>query len=294
MCDRDNLGRWDADGHDWSVSRRAFVGAAALGAIAACAPMAAGESGSATGLREETVRITTPDGVLDAFYVAPASGRHPAVLTWPDIAGLRDAFKVMARRLAAQGHAVLVANPYYRSGPAPQFADFAAFLATDGFAKATEFRKPLTPDAIGRDAAAAIGWLNRRAEVDRAKGVGTNGYCMGGPFTVYTAAAVPDRVRAAASLHGGGLFKADDPQSPHALLARTRASYLFAIGQNDDAKEPNVKTVLDQAAVAAGRPVKVQVYAADHGWTVLDSPSYDRAEAERAWGQMSELFKAAL
>lgn len=292
MCDRDNLAGWTAGGHDWSVSRRAFMGAATLGALAACAPMAVGEA--ASGLREETVRITTPDGVMDAFYVAPASGRHPAVLTWPDIAGLREAFKVMARRLAAQGHAVLVANPYYRTGPVPMFADFAAFQANDGFARAGAMRTALTPDAIMRDATAVIGWLDKRGEVDTAKGVGSNGYCMGGPFTVYTAAAVPGRVRAAASLHGGGLYRSDDPQSPHNLLERTRASYLFAIGQNDDAKEPNVKTVLRQAAAQAKRPAEVEVYPADHGWTVLDSPSYDRAAAERAWERMSALFRTAL
>ena len=248
------------------------------------------EAGTAAALKEETVRVTTPDGSMDAFYVRPATGTHPAILTWPDIAGLRDAFKLMARRLAAQGYAVLVANQYYRSGPAPMFADFAAFQAQDGFAKAGEMRKLLGPDAIMRDATAAIAWLDARREVDRTKGVGTNGYCMGGPFTVFTAAAVPARVRAAASLHGGGLVQDGDPQSPHNLLAKTQASYLFAIGQNDDEKAPNVKTVLRQSAQAAGRPAEVEVYPADHGWTVLDSPSYEREAAERAWTRMSALF----
>ena len=293
MCERDNLTDWGRSArHDWSLNRRDFAAMAALGTLTACAGV--GSGGQPAGLVEETVRVTTPDGVMDAFYVAPASGRHPAILTWPDIAGLREAFKVMARRLAGQGYAVLVANQYYRSGPAPMFADFAAFQANDGFEKAGVMRKALTPDAIMRDATAAIGWLDGRAEVDTAKGVGTNGYCMGGPFTVFTAAAVPARVRAAASLHGGGLVKPDDPQSPHQLLARTRASYLFAIGQNDDAKEPNVKTVLRQAAEQAGRPAEVEVYPADHGWTVIDSPSYDKAAAERAWDRMSALFAGAL
>ncbi len=293
MCERDNLTDWGRSAHhDWSLNRRDFAAMAALGTLTACAGVSAG--GQPAGLVEETVRVTTPDGVMDAFYVAPASGRHPAILTWPDIAGLREAFKVMARRLAGQGYAVLVANQYYRSGPAPMFADFAAFQANDGFEKAGVMRKALTPDAIMRDASAAIGWLDGRVEVDTGKGVGTNGYCMGGPFTVFTAAAVPARVRAAASLHGGGLVKPDDPQSPHQLLARTRASYLFAIGQNDDAKEPNVKTVLRQAAEQSGRPAEVEVYPADHGWTVIDSPSYDKAAAERAWDRMSALFAGAL
>lgn len=293
MCERDNLAQWSRSGrHDWSLNRREFAAMGALGALGACATGAgAGASGS---LVEDTVRITTPDGVMDASFVRPSTGTHPAILTWPDIAGLREAFKVMARRLAAQGYAVLVANQYYRTGPAPMFADFAAFQANDGFAKAGEMRKLLGPDAIMRDATAVIGWLDARREVDRSKGVGSNGYCMGGPFTVYTAAAVPGRVRAAASLHGGGLVREGDPQSPHNLLDQTHASYLFAIGQNDDEKEPNVKTVLRQAAAAANVPVEVEVYPADHGWTVLDSPSYEKVAAERAWDETSALFRQAL
>lgn len=286
MCDRDTT---PSATRDWSLNRRQFAAMGVLGALGACTTTAM-EEGGASSLKEETVRVATSDGTMDAFYVRPASGTHPAILTWPDITGLRDAFKLMARRLAAQGYAVLVANQYYRTGPAPMFADFAAFQANDGFAKAGEMRKLLGPDAIMRDATAAIAWLDARREVDRTKGVGTNGYCMGGPFTVYTAVAVPARVRAAASLHGGGLFQERDPQSPHNLMVKTQAGYLFAIGQNDDEKAPNVKTVLRQSAAAAGRPAEVEVYPADHGWTVLDSPSYERTAAERAWERMSALF----
>lgn len=196
----------------------------------------------------------------------------------------------MARRLAGQGYAVLVVNPYYRAVAAPQFSDFAAFRAQGGFEKVGPWRAALTPAAVQRDATAAINWLDDRAEVDTARGIGTHGYCMGGPFTVWTAAAVPGRVRAAASLHGGGLVKPDDPHSPHKLLRETQARYLFAIAQDDDAKEPGVKTALRQAAAAAGRPAEVEVYPADHGWTVIDSPAYEAAAAERAWGRMSALF----
>ncbi|MFN3389280.1 MAG: dienelactone hydrolase family protein [Allosphingosinicella sp.] len=260
---------------------------AGAAAFAACttAPAAGGAR-----LVEERVRIATPDGTMDAFFVRPADGRHPAILTWPDIAGLREAFEVMARRLAGQGYAVLVVNPYYRAAPSPQFSDFAAFRAAGGFEKVGPWRAALTADAIRRDATAAVAWLNRRREVDRDRGVGTHGYCMGGPFTVWTAAAVPQRVRAAASLHGGGLVRPDDPQSPHALLDETQARYLFAISQDDDAKAPDVKTALRDAAAAAGRPAEIEVYPADHGWTVIDSPAYDAAAAERAWTRMSALF----
>ena len=312
MCDAPMLNEWLRKGRrDWSVNRRRFVALGAAGIVAACAPAGqsgAMERGSAQGetggagdpqgdgpaLVEDHVTIETADGTMDAFFVRPAEGSHPAILTWPDIAGLREAFEVMARRLAGQGYAVLVANPYYRDTPAPQFTDFDDFRANDGFQAVRPWREKLTADAIMRDATAAVGWLDAQEAVDTARGVGTHGYCMGGPFTVWTAAAVPGRVGAAASLHGGGLVREGDPQSPHALLGDTQASYLVAIGQNDDAQAPEVKTVLREAADAAGRPAEVNVYAADHGWTVIDSPVYDEAEAERAWTAMSALFGRAL
>lgn len=288
MCERDQLDEWTRGApFDWTVSRRQFA-LGGLGALAACASGSAG--GGSGELAEERVRVITADGTTDAFFVRPARGRHPAILTWPDVAGLREAFEVMARRLAAQGYAVLVVNPYYRSAPAPQFSDFPAFRAQGGFDKVGPWRAALTAEAVKRDSAAAIAWLDRRPEVDTARGVGTHGYCMGGPFTVWTAAAVPARVRAAASLHGGGLVRPDDPNSPHDLLSRTKARYLFAIARDDDSKAPEVKAALREAAAAARRPAEVEVYAADHGWTVIDSPAYDAAAAERAWERMSALF----
>ncbi len=288
MCEREQLDQGSrGEGFDWTANRRQFA-FGALGTLAACTTGTG--SGVGTGLVEEMVTITTPDGTMDAFFVRPAKGRHPAILTWPDIAGLRDAFKVMARRLAAQGYSVLVVSPYYRAVSAPQFADFSSFRAQGGFEKVGPLRAALNADAIQRDAKAAIGWLDARPEVNTARGVGTHGYCMGGPFTVWTAAAVPSRVRAAASLHGGGLVKSADPQSPHKLLDETQARYMFAIAQDDDAEAPQVKTELRQAAAAAGRPAEVEVYPAKHGWTVIDSPAYDPAAAERAWARMSALF----
>ena len=287
MCEREQ-GDERSKPFDWMVNRRQFA-IGAMGGLALCASGA--RAASEEGLVENRVEIPIKDGVMDAFFVRPAQGKSPAILTWPDIAGLREAFEVMARRLARQGYAVLVVNPYYRAAAAPQFRDFSDFRAQGGFEKAGAWRAALTADAIQRDAKAAIAWLDQQKEVDTSRGVGTHGYCMGGPFTVWTAAAVPERVRAAASLHGGGLVVPDAAKSPHKLLGDTKARFLFAIGQDDDAKAPEVKTALKEAAAKTGRTAEVEVYPANHGWTVIDSPAYDNPAAERAWAQMSALFQ---
>jgi carboxymethylenebutenolidase len=274
------------------LDRRTFAArSAALGAsmtLAGCTGAVAA-SGGGKSLTEKMVSITTTDGVCDAFFVHPGKGAHPGIVMWPDIAGLREVKKIMARSLAAQGYAVLVVNPYYRAGPAPIMKSFAEFRTPEGQAKVAPMRAALTPDAVTRDAKAFVAFLDGDAAVDKARGIGSNGYCMGGPFTVRTAAAVPARVKAAASLHGAGLVT-DAPDSPHRLLASTKAGYLFAIARNDDAKQPEQKTELAKAAQAAGRPAQVEVYAADHGWTVADSPAYDPDEADRAWQHMLALF----
>lgn len=270
------------------IDRRSFaaIGAAGLGVFAA-APLAAKNSAVLT---ERMVTVTTPDGKLDAFFVHPAKGRHPAVILWPDIAGLREAYKVMARRLAADGHAVLVLNQYYRSAPAPHFNAIAEWRTPEGQAKLRPMIPLLTADAIERDAKAAVAWLDGQKVVDKQRGIGSSGYCMGGPFTVRTAHAVPGRVRAAASFHGGSLVT-DKPDSPHQLLKATKAGYLFAIARNDDARAPGDKDALREAAQAAGRPAEVEVYPADHGWCTIDAPVFDKVQADRAWERMLALFR---
>lgn len=288
MCDDITTNSFNPLRESSALSRRDF---AALGAAATLAGCAGGVSSAAgTGaLRERMVEITTRDGVADAFFVHPAKGSHPGVIMWPDIAGLREAKKVMARRLAAAGYAVLCVNQYYRGGPAPVMESFAEYRTPEGQAKIKPLREALTPEAITRDGAAYVGFLDGDAAVDKARKIGSNGYCMGGPFTVRTAAAAPSRVGAAASFHGAGLVT-PAPDSPHRLLARTQASYLFAVARNDDEKEPTGKVELRKAADAAGRAAEIEVYPADHGWCVPDSPAYDPVEADRAWARMLELF----
>lgn len=303
MCDEEKLARWAREG----ISRRQFAALGGAAAVAACTPPGFGGDLPVPACRptwgcgpaapatiERAVRFATPDGTMDGFFVHPDSGPAPAVLFWPDIAGLREAKRAMARRLAARGHAVLVANPFYRDVAGERFADFAEFAGNEGFAQVRPWRAKLDAAAIMRDAVAAIGWLDGQAAVDSTRGVGTQGYCMGGPFTVWTAAAVPARVRAAASFHGGGLVREGEPASPHNLLDRTRAAFLFAIAQDDDAEAPGHKRTLREAAAAAGRPAQVEVYAGDHGWTVPDSPAYAPAEAGRAWEDLLALYRGAL
>lgn len=267
------------------LDRRTFAVLGVGVALAGCGAVAA-EGGSVS---ERMVSITTTDGVCDAFFVHPGKGKHPGIVMWPDIAGLREAKKIMARNLAAQGYAVLVVNQYYRSGPAPVMQSFAEYRTPEGQAKIGPMRAALTPDAITRDAKAYVAFLDTQDAVDRKRGIGSNGYCMGGPFTVRTAAAVPARVGAAVSLHGAGLVT-EAADSPHRVLAGTKASFMFAIARNDDAKQPEAKTELKKAADAAKRPAQVEVYAADHGWCVPDSPAYDPGEADRAWKAMVATF----
>lgn len=288
MCDEFTAQAEAANLARRGISRRQFAVLGAGAALVGCSVPVGADGGSE--VSERMVSITTADGICDAFFVHPAQGAHPGVILWPDVAGLREAFRVMARSLAAQGHAVLVVNPYYRSAPAPVMESFSEFRAPGGAEKIKPMRDALTPEAVTRDAKALVAFLDGRDEVDKARGIGTNGYCMGGPFTVRAAAAVPARVRAAASFHGGGLvIEATD--SPHRLLDQTQASFLFAIARNDDARQPEEKDALRKAAEAAGRPAEIEVYDADHGWCVPDSPSYDPDAADKAFQRLLALFE---
>lgn len=269
------------------LTRRAFAAMSASASLVGCAgKMSAAETGD---VRERAVEITTADGIADAFFVHPAKGQHPGVVMWPDIAGLRELFKIMARKLASDGYAVLAVNQYYRGGPAPVLDSFSEWRTPEGQEKIKPLREALTPEAITRDAKAFVAFLDGEGAVDKARKIGSNGYCMGGPFTVRTAAAVPERVGAAASFHGAGLVT-DAPDSPHRLLDDTQARFLFAIARNDDQQNPQAKEVLREAADAAGREAEIEVYPADHGWCVPDAPSWDPTEADRAWQRMLALF----
>ncbi|MBV1689439.1 dienelactone hydrolase family protein [Novosphingobium sp. G106] len=270
------------------LSRRDFAALGAAATIVACSG-GDGEAKSAAGVTERMVEVTTPDGKCDAFFAHPAKGAHPGVVFWPDVGGLREAKKVMARRLAAAGYAVLVVNPYYRDARSPVLNTFAEFRTPEGQAKVGPMRAKLTADAVTSDGKAFVAWLDGQAAVDKRRKIGSQGYCMGGPFTVRTAFGTPGRVGAAASFHGAGLV-GDAPDSPVKLLDKTQASYLFAIARGDDARAPGDKDALRAAATAAGRPAEIEVYPAEHGWCVPDSPVYDQAQADRAWERLLALY----
>lgn len=288
MCDE--LTEGDLDRAGLPVTRRGFAGLVAVGgaafATAACA-QGAGDKG-------RMVTIATPDGEADAYFTYPASGKHPAVLIWPDIRGLRPAFRQMADRLAGDGYAALVINPFYRDAkgevvkPEDDWTQPAIRERLFGYAA------KLTRDAAGRDAAAVAAWLDTQKMVDNGRGLGVTGYCLGGPLTIFSAVAVPERYLACASFHGSRLSN-DAPDSPHRGIALTKAQYLFALAENDDARDPAEKDRLRAALAGRGGFNEVEVYAgAQHGWCPPDGRAYNEAAAEKAWGRMLALFRAAL
>jgi carboxymethylenebutenolidase len=280
MCDQDHFEEYSK-----KYTRRDVGTLAAAIGVAIMLPRAA----NAVDVKENEVTIKTPDGECDAYFVAPASGAHAAVLVWPDIFGLRPAFRQMGKRLAEQGYSVLVVNPFYRTKKAPT----APNGAQTPIPEVLPLAQTLSATTHTTDAKAFVAWLDTRAEVDKNKKVGTIGYCMGGPMVLRTAAAVPNRVGAAGTFHGGGLVT-KNPDSPHLSIAKSNAQYLIAVAQNDDARAPDDKNVLKEAFAAAKKQAHVEVFPADHGWCPPDSTVYDMAQAEKAWGEMLDLFKTAL
>jgi carboxymethylenebutenolidase len=272
------------------VSRRQFGAMTGAAGLAMLLPAPA----NAAAIAGRDVTITTADGKADAYFVAPATGRHPGVLVWPDVMGLRPAFRQMADRLAQSGYAVLVVNQFYRSTRSPFLAPGESYDQPAVRARIAPFREALTPDATVRDAKAFAAFIDAQPQVDRKRGMATTGYCMGGPMVLRTAAAVSNRIRAGATFHGGG-FVTDTPDSPHLLIPKTQAQYLIAIAANDDARAPTEKDTLRTAFASAKRPAEIEVYAGTmHGWCPPDSKVYDPVQADKAWGRMLALFGRAL
>jgi carboxymethylenebutenolidase len=285
MCDQDHfeddLKEYEARG---LVTRREF--GMALGAgMAFLLPKVV----NAVAVMEMDVTIKTPDGTCDAYFVHPVTGTAPGVLYWPDIFGLRPAARQMGKRLAETGYSVLVVNPFYRVQKAPTASKGAATPIPELMGLA----KQLSETTHMTDAKAFVAWLDSQSSVAKNRKIGTQGYCMGGPMAFRTAAAVPDRVGAVASFHGGGLVT-DQPNSPHLQASRTKAQFLVAIAENDDKRSPKEKDVLKETFSNAKLPAEIEVYAGAHGWCPPDSQVYNEKEAERAWSRLLALYGKAL
>jgi len=286
MCDQDQFEKdrleYEARG---LVTRRQF--GVLLGAgIAMMLPRVV----NAVAVTESEVTVTTPDGVADCYFVHPASGTAPGVLMWPDIFGLRPAFRQMGKRLAESGYSVLVVNPFYRAKKAPTAANGGA----TPIQQVMPLAQGLNETTHMTDAKAFIGWLDQQTSVAKNRKMGVQGYCMGGPIAFRTAAAVPERIGAVASFHGGGLVT-DAANSPHLQASKSKAQFLIEIAENDDQRSPNEKNVLRETFAKANLPAEIEVYAgAAHGWCPPDSQVYNEPQAEKAWSRLLVLYGKAL
>jgi carboxymethylenebutenolidase len=281
------------------LSRRDFVALTVAAGLAAATDNLV--SAAALPVQTASVEVKTPDGLCDATFIHPTAGSHPGVIIWPDAFGLRPAMVDIGKRIAADGYSVLVPNPYYRMTKAPgiDMTNFS-FQNQADMAKLRPLMGSINaPGTAERDAVAFIAFLDAQKQVNAAKKVGTQGYCMGGPLVMRTVAAVPARVGAGASFHGGGLVT-DQPTSPHLLAPKMKARLYIGIAANDDQRQPDAKDKLKEAFAAAKVPAEIEVYKSLHGWCVLDMPAgadgpiYNKPDAEKAWAKLVALYKAAL
>jgi len=285
MCDQDSfekdLKEFEALG---LVTRRQF-GILVGSSIAMMLPQVA----NAVPVTESEVSVKTPDGTADCYFVHPTTGTGAGVLVWPDIFGLRPAFRQMGKRLGESGYSVLVVNPFYRTKKAPT-ADQGGQTPIQ---QVLPLAQTLNETTHMTDAKAFVAWLDQQSSVAKNRKIGTQGYCMGGPMAFRTAAAMPDRVGAVASFHGGNLV-ANGENSPHLQAAKTKAQFLIAIAQNDDTTRPNDKTVLKDTFAQAKLNAEIEVYPAMHGWCPPDAQPYNQEQAEKAWTRLLALYGKAL
>ena len=290
MCDEHTQKEVDDFLDRSGVTRRQFGQLSAAAGLAMMWPPVA----NAQDVTETDVDVTTPDGVADCYLVHPSTGQHPAVLVWPDILGLRPAFRAMGKRLAQSGYSVLVVNPFYRDARSPVVGEGASFGQPETRDIVLPMARNLNAATHFTDAGAFVSFLDQQAAVDTGRKIGTTGYCMGGPMVMRTVAAVPDRLGAGATFHGGGLAT-DADDSPHLLIPSTTAHMLHCVAANDDENDPEAKHTLREAYAAAGIPAEIEVYeGAMHGWCPPDSQVYNEAQAERAWSRLLVLFESAL
>lgn len=290
MCDEQTEKDTAAHLARHGISRREFNKRGAGVMVAAMLPAVA----NALDVTENDVMVTTPDGEADCYFVHPSSGEHAAVIIWPDIVGIRDSFRAMGKRLAESGYSVLVVNPYYRNVKGNAVPEGSQFGEPAVREQLMPLARSLSPETCVSDGRAFVKYLDAQDAVDTRRMIGTTGYCMTGSYTIRLAAAIPERIGAGGSFHGGGLATAKD-DSPHLLAPKIEAGLLIAIAENDDEKDPNAKVLLREAFDDAGVDAEVEVYEGTlHGWCPPDSAVYNEAQAERAWSRMLALFEREL
>ena len=290
MCDEQT----NKDAEAWlrrkGLTRRDFNRAGAAAALTMLLPPVA----NAYDVTEGDVLVATPDGEADCYFVHPASGSHAGVIVWPDVKGIRPAFRAMGKRLAQSGYSVLVVNPYYRTHRGRILDDGESYRDPDVRARIMPHRQSLSPETCVIDGKAFVDFLDSQPSVDTKRKIGTTGYCMTGSYTMRLAAAMPERIGAGASFHGGGLAN-DSDDSPHLLAPRMKAGFLIAIAESDDKRDPEAKRLLREAFDAAGVEAEIEVYEGTaHGWCPPDSEVYDEAQADRAWSRLLALFEREL
>ncbi|BFM07930.1 dienelactone hydrolase family protein [Halioxenophilus aromaticivorans] len=291
MCDETTANAYESyEKAGGSINRRDFTKLAAAGGLAMAFPQFA----DAQGVNQRAVSIKTPEGDMDALLAYPKGGAAPGVLMWPDIKGLRPAFESMAVRLASQGYAVVVVNPFYRDLEGLALPKGVSFPSAEAFSILRPMRAKLTPAAVAMDTQAVFDFMDQQPEVSTAKPRAVLGYCMSGTFTMQAAVMYPDKVAAVASFHGGGLAT-NEPDSPHLSVSKSKAVALHAIAEDDDKKSPEMKPLLVEAYGDAGLDATIKVYeGTSHGWCPPDSKVYNEAQAEAAWAELTDLLSGAL
>lgn len=272
------------------MTRRGFHAVSAAAATAVLLP----SSANALSVVEQEVSVGTPDGQADCYFVHPQEGTHAAAIIWPDVMGIRPAFRSMGKRLAESGYAVLVVNPYYRSAKGRVLPEGKTFRDPGVRELLMPHARRLSPVTCVTDGRAFVTYLDEQPSVDVGRKVGSTGYCMTGSYPLRLAAAIPERIGAGASFHGGQLVT-DDENSPHRLVSKTRAGFLIAIAESDDRRNPDEKVELRKAFDQANVSAEIEVYpGTQHGWCPPDSAVYDEAQADRAWARLLALFEREL
>jgi carboxymethylenebutenolidase len=290
MCDEQTIKDTEEFLRKRGLTRREFGAGAAGLAVTVMLPAVA----NAMDVVEEEILVETPDGMADCYFVRPAEGAHAAVIVWPDVMGLRTSYRMMGKRLAESGYATLVVNPYYRMAKGAVIEEGEHVSTPEVRARLAPLRGALSPETCVTDGKAFVRFLDAQPSVDNDRKIGVTGYCMTGSYTMRLAAAIPDRIGAGGSFHGGELAT-DAEDSPHLLVPQMKAGFLIAIAENDDEKEPDAKVLLREAFDSAGVSAEIEVYAgALHGWCPPDSPVYNEAQAERAWSRLMALFEREL